>query len=115
MVSKKFLEAVSNDSALKAELEHATLAALGEFLKSKGLDEEAGKIAEAAMTKVAEAHGFMADEMEALSDDKLKAVAGGVCACPFAGGGTGNGRQCGCFFYGKGKGYECIIIGAISE
>ena len=85
-VNKKFLEAVSKDEALKSELEQATLEALGEFLKSKGLEEEAGKIAEAAMEKVAEAHGFKADEMTELSEDELEAVAGGVCACPVAGG-----------------------------
>ncbi len=112
-VSKKFLEAASKDSALKAELEQATLEALGEFLKSKGLEAEAGKIADAAMTKVAEAHGFKADEMEELSEDELKAVAGGKCACPVVGGGTGTGKQCGCVLGGKGhnnSGQGCVCF-----
>ena len=116
MVSKKFLEAVSKDSALKSELEQATLAALGEFLKSKGLEEEAGKIAEAAMEKVAEAHGFKADEMTELSEDELEAVAGGVCACPVAGGGTGTGKACACAAVGfgtndSGKKCACCLGG----
>ena len=105
-VNKKFLEAASKDSALKAELEHATLEALGEFLKSKGLEEEAGKVAEAAMEKVAEAHGFKADEMIELSDDELEAVAGGVCHCPAVGGGTGTGKQCACVIIGTGENYS---------
>ena len=78
-LNKNFLEAVSKDEALKSELEQATLAALGEFLKSKGLEAEAGKVAEAAIEKVAEAHGFKADEMEEVSTDELEAVAGGIC------------------------------------
>ena len=115
-VNKKFLEAVSKDSALKSELEHATLEALGEFLKSKGLEEEAGKIAEAAMEKVAEAHGFKADEMTELSEDELEAVAGGVCACPVAGGGTGTGKACACAAVGfgtndSGKKCACCLGG----
>ncbi len=115
-VSKKFLEAASKDSALKAELEQATLAALGEFLKSKGLEAEAAKITEAAMTKVAEAHGFKADEMEDISGDELEAVAGGWCGCPVVGGGTGTGKQCACVGYGTGtndslKDCFCLVGG----
>ena len=87
-VNKKFLEAVSKDEALKSELEQATLEALGEFLKSKGLEAEAGKVAEAAIEKVAEAHGFKADEMEEVSTDELEAVAGGICFCAVGGGGA---------------------------
>ncbi len=101
-VNKKFLEAVSKDEALKVELEQAALEALGEFLKSKGLEAEARKIAEAATEKVAEAHGFRADDMEEISDDELKAVAGGGCECGFAGGGSGTGKKCFCFLFGKG-------------
>ena len=102
-VNKKFLEAVSKDSALKSELEHATLEALGEFLKSKGLEAEAGKVAEAAMEKVADAHGFKADEMIELSEDELEAVAGGVCVCVVGGGGTGTGKECACVVGGFGR------------
>ena len=113
-VNKKFLEAASKDSALKSELEQATLEALGEFLKSKGLEEEAGKVAEAAMEKVAEAHGFKADEMIELSDDELEAVAGGYCFCPAVGGGTGTGKQCACVIGGTGtndSGKKCNCPG----
>ena len=82
-VSKKFLEAVSKDKALNAEVDKATLEALGAFLKEKGLEDEAAKAAEAAMEKIAEAHGFKAEAMEAVSADELEAVAGGGCVCCF--------------------------------
>lgn len=142
-VNKRFLEATSKDEALKSEVEHAALEALGEFLIAKGLKEEAGKIeleqaklesldkfliaksfgeeaakiTEAAMTKVAEAHGFKADEMIELSGDELEAVAGGVCFCLAAGGGTGTGKQCACVLGGYGKNdsgriCHCPILGA---
>lgn len=52
-VNKKFLEAVSKDEALKAEVEHAAVEALSEFMKARGLEEEAAKITEAALEKVA--------------------------------------------------------------
>ena len=114
-VSKKFYEAVSKDEALRAELEQATLEALAAFLKERGLEDEAAKAAEAAAAKVAEAHGFAPEEAEKLDLDELDAVAGGVCACPVAGGGTGNGKQCGCVIGGKGHGdgpnaHNCICL-----
>ncbi|MBQ3394713.1 MAG: hypothetical protein IJG55_00095 [Synergistaceae bacterium] len=129
-VNKRFLEAASKDEALKSEVEHAALEALGEFLIAKGLKEEAGKIeleqaklksldkfliakgfgeeaakiTETAMTKVAEAHGFRSDEMIELSEDELKAVAGGVavCLCFVGGGGSGDGVRCICMLTGDG-------------
>ena len=97
-INKRFLEAASKDEALKSEVEEAALEALCEFLKAKGLEEETAKITEAAMVKVAEAHGFRSDEMIELSGDELEAVAGGVCGCGGIGGGTGNGKQCFCLF-----------------
>jgi predicted house-cleaning noncanonical NTP pyrophosphatase (MazG superfamily) len=97
-INKRFLEAASKDEALKLEVEEAALEALCEFLKAKGLEEETAKITEAAMVKVAEAHGFRADEMTELSEDEFEAVAGGVCGCGIVGGGTGTGKQCFCLF-----------------
>ena len=105
-VSKKFLEAVSTDEALKAKVEQAALEALGEFLKSKGLEAEAAKVTEEAMTKAAEAHGFKAEEMEEVSTNELEAVAGGWCACSFGGTGTGNGKKCLCLMGGRGEAYD---------
>ena len=114
-VSKKFYEAASKDEALRAELEQAALEALGDLLEERGLGQEAAKVLEAAATKVAEAHGFVPDTSEALDLDELDAVAGGVCACPGVGGGTGNGKQCGCVIGGKGHGdgpnaHNCICL-----
>jgi len=101
-VSKKFYEAASKDPAIRAELEQAALEALAAFLKERGLEDEAAKAAEAAAAKVAEAHGFAPEEAEKLDLDELDAVAGGVCACPVVGGGTGNGKECACGVFGAG-------------
>lgn len=38
-ISKEFLEAVSKDQDLRAEVDEAGYEALGEFLKAKGLEE----------------------------------------------------------------------------
>ena len=116
-VSKKFLEAVSKDKALNAEVDKATLEALGAFLKAKGLEDEAAKAAEAAMEKIAEAHGFKAEAMEAVSADELEAVAGGGCVCCFRGTGNLLGDRCKCGTCGTGDHYphgycKCTISGA---
>ena len=109
-VSKKFYEAVTKDPALKAELEQATLEALEALLKENGLEEEAVKAAQAAADKVAEAHGFAPEDTDELDLDELDAVAGGVCACPVVGGGTGNGKQCACVGWGQGEGNRKICV-----
>ncbi len=77
-VSKEFLEAVSNDRDLESEVERATYDALGELLKEKGLEEEAGRAMEAAMEKVAEAHGFEPADPDELAIDELEGVSGGM-------------------------------------
>ena len=100
--SKKFYEAASKDEALKAEAEQAALDALGAFLKEKGLEEEATKIVDEAVEKVAEAHGFEPETVVRLDLDELDAVAGGVCACVVAGAGKGTGKNCGCGIAGAG-------------
>ena len=111
-VNKNFLEAASKDSALKAEVEHAALEALCELLKAKSLEEDAAKITEAALEKVAEAHEFKSDEMVELSEDELEAVAGGGggCGCSGIGGGGGSGLVWGCVIYGNGSINGCHVF-----
>ena len=69
------------------------------------------------MEKIAEAHGFKADEMEEVSEDELKAVAGGACVCVVTGSGTLLGDTCICDVSGTGDHYphgycKCTISGA---
>ena len=76
-ISKEFLEAVSKDPDLEAEVYEAEYGALGEFLKAKGLEEEAGKALEEAAEKVAAAHGFEPAGDAELDIDDLEGVSGG--------------------------------------
>ena len=104
--AKKFAEAVSKNEAMKKELEAL------------------GKNDVVAVIKVAAKHGFTlteedfkAEAMEELDEDELEAVAGGVCVCLVAGGGTGWGKQCACVIGGKGTNDSgtlcgCAIVGA---
>ena len=117
--SKDLYEAASRDEALKAELERASWEALDAFLRERGLERDAAGAVEAAARKVAEAHGLSAGPAAGtaaeLDLDELDAVAGGLCACPGAGGGTGNGKQCVCILGGKGHGdgsnaHNCICF-----
>ncbi len=96
--AKKFLAAVSQDEALKKEFEGV-----------KGLE---------AMLKIAKAHGFeltaedfTPSDMEKLSEDEMKAVAGGrmmaasgsgVCQCCNVGEGSGLNFKCSCNRCGEG-------------
>lgn len=118
---KKFLEKLSKDKALQAELQAAQSKALHDLLKAKGLEDEAGKIATEATLKVASAHGvaltaedLAPDTMTPLDEDELKAVAGGrgYCFCPLAGGGGGDGLACGCGGggYGSDEGQETVCV-----
>ncbi len=102
-VSKKFLKLASEDAAVKAELDSAAFKALSELLKAKGLEDEAAKALDTAVTAVAEAHGCKAEAMEELDEGELKAVAGGICKCYIGGGGSGTGKECVCFIGGKGE------------
>ena len=120
-VSKKFLDLVSKDSAVKKELDSATYKALFEFLKARGLEDEAAKAVDTATAAVAEAHGFKPEAMEEVSEDELKAVAGGIwcdceitgcghdgkhtyCSCPIGGeGADGSGGKCYCDWTGSGS------------
>ena len=81
--TKKFFELVESDKAVQEELECASFEALKAFVEQKGLSGEAQKVLKDAMTKVAEAHGFNLGAMEELSEEELKAVAGGY-TCPGA-------------------------------
>ena len=69
-ISKEFLEAVSKDPDLEAEVYEAEYGALGELLKAKGLEEEAAE-------KVAAAHGFEPAGDAELDIDDLEGVSGG--------------------------------------
>ena len=93
---KKFLQAVSKDEALKKDLEGA-----GSF---------------EAMQKIAAAKGFTFTEddfknscMEEISEDEMKAVAGGglgmICGCPGPQG-IGDGWQLDCFCCNEGDGVD---------
>ena len=76
-ISKEFLEAVSKDPDLEAEVYEAEYGALGEFLKAKGLEEEAAKALEEAAEKVAAAHGFEPAGDAEFDIDDLEGVSGG--------------------------------------
>ena len=121
-VNKKLFELASKDDKVKAELNEATFKALFDLLKEKGFAEDAAEAVDTAMTKVAEAHGIKSEAMEELSEDELKAVAGGGgCICLFKGegtlrGGTSSAAGCYCTTCGIGdlypKGHcECLVAG----
>lgn len=115
--SKEFYETLTKDEELRAEAEQAAYAALVALLKERGLEREASKAVEAAVEKVAEAHGFAPKGDEALDLDELDAVSGGKCGCPAVGGGTGTGKHCGCVLGGYGKNDSgdicaCGVVGA---
>ena len=76
-VSKKFLQAVSEDKDLEAEVVRASYEALGELLKEKGFEDEAAQVLVAAAEKVAEAHGFELADDDAIDIDDLEYVSGG--------------------------------------
>ena len=107
---KKFLEAASKDEALKTELK-----ALAD---GNPANEEAMKASE---TELAAKYGFTLtdddfklSEMTELTEDELRAAAGGICICPNFGGGIGTGKKCGCLVGGGGvneSGTPCICQG----
>ncbi|MBQ7592902.1 MAG: hypothetical protein IJU48_00960 [Synergistaceae bacterium] len=79
--TKEFFNLVSKDVNVKLELGEASLKALMELAKGKGLADDAKKALEDVASKVAEAHGFDLNATEELSEDELKAVAGGAMGC----------------------------------
>ncbi|MBR1437657.1 MAG: Nif11-like leader peptide family natural product precursor [Synergistaceae bacterium] len=89
--AKKFLRAVSADEALKEELNEA-----------KDIE---------SMLKIAKVHGydltaedFKNADMEEISEDEMKAVAGGsFCGCGSTGGGSAHNLDCYCPAGGSGK------------
>ena len=76
-ISKEFIEAAAKDKNLEAEAMQAAYDALGDFLEEKGLEDEANQIMDAAVEKVAEAHGFELADDDALDIDDLEYVSGG--------------------------------------
>ena len=122
---KKFLEQVSKDKALQAELQKAQGEALSALLKDKGLEDAAAKAGTEAMLKVASAHGVKLTaedlkpaKLEPLSEDEMKAVAGGAsCTCPLAGMGGGDDLDCACLVGGMGMWHgfspcACAVYGS---
>ena len=114
--AKKFLELVSKDEALKAELTQALI----EAAKGKEGKEAQLEAAAEASAKVAAAHGhnipvedFKAPKMYVLSEDELKTVAGGMnfnpqkitstCSCT-GGNGTGDTWELYCYCMQSGEG-----------
>ena len=81
MAEKSFMELVSSDDKVKIEVLTAGYKALAELAISKGFKDEAVKANQEAVEKVAEAHGYKADEMTEFNDDQLKAAAGGFSLC----------------------------------
>ena len=75
--TKEFFELLAKDKDVKLELGTESLKALKALLEEKGLKDEAHKALDEAAVKVAKAHGFDFNAMEELSEDELKAVAGG--------------------------------------
>lgn len=76
---KKFFELASKDATIKSELSRASFGALKKLISDKGLQAEAEKALNEAITKTAESHGYNL-AMDALDEDELEAVAGGgVC------------------------------------
>ena len=108
---KAFLEQMNQNKALKDEVE-----ALGKEQLKQNKDAIAEKVVE-----IAAKHGFTltAEDMETetaeLTEEQLKAVAGGgECYCSGSGGGRGfqNGG-CECFLYGQGNEHcTCILAGS---
>ena len=77
-ISKEFIEAAAKDESLEVEAMQAAYDALGEFLEEKGLEDEANQIMDAAVEKVAEAHGFAPADEDELDLDDLEEVSGGM-------------------------------------
>ena len=75
--TKEFFDLVSKDKDVKLELGTETVKALTALLAEKGLKDEAKKTIDAVTAKVAKAHDFDLNAMEAISEDDMKAVAGG--------------------------------------
>lgn len=75
--TKEFFELLAKDKDVKLELGTESIKALKALLEEKGLKDEAHKALDEAVSKVAKAHGFDFGAMEGLSEDELKAVAGG--------------------------------------
>ena len=79
--TKEFFNLVSKDANVKVELGEASIRALVELAKEKGLAEDAKKALEEVTLKIALAHSFDLNASEEISEDELDAVAGGIVKC----------------------------------
>ena len=77
--TKEFFDLISKDKDVKIELGTETLRALTALIAEKGLKDEAQKAIKAVTSKVAKEHGIDLNDMEELSEDELRSVAGGEC------------------------------------
>ena len=92
---KKFLEAISKNDELAAKVSNMTKDELIALAEELGID-----LAEDDFAQKSE-----------LDDDELDVVAGGgVCACPFVGGGVGNTNAEKSCFCTAGGGCRCVCV-----
>ena len=76
--TQEFFALVSNDANVKIELGEASIRALVELAREKGLVDDAKNAIAEVTAKIAEAHGFDLNAAEEFSADELEAIAGGL-------------------------------------
>ena len=76
--TKKFFELLSSDKDVKLELAESTITALTSLLAEKGFNDDAQRVINESLAKIAASHGFKLDSMQELSQSELESVAGGI-------------------------------------